>query len=59
MLELEFMDLLQREQRTYSGSEGCGAGVDGLVVEEDCPDVEADEAALNCLGVDIGADFLG
>lgn len=58
LLEPKLKDRLQREQRTYSGSKGCGVGVDGLVVEDDCSDVEADEPALSCRDVETEAVFL-
>ena len=47
LLQPKLKDRLQREQRTYSGSNGCGAGVDGLVVADDCTDAEADDLALS------------
>ena len=58
LLEPRLKDRLQREQRTYSGSKGFGAGVDGLVVEDDCTDVEADDPALTWREVDIEAEPL-
>ena len=58
LLQPKLKDRLQREQRTYSGSNGCGAGVDGLVVEDDCTDVEADDPALKCREVEIEAESL-